>query len=165
MKIGRACILILLAILPFPFFGFASYLIEVHTKDGRLAMWAIFASQKMTDQQIAHAIGQDPWALIQRVGRMTDAVDPIIAAIVGILVALVAKRKAVRFTPYILAPFFLWDFYMSAFSTLRPPLQAAIFAAKVLGNSAACIAIAVLSAAIVSWLINHKKSLSPLRAA
>ena len=33
--------------------------VSAHTRDGKLAVWLVFHSQTMTDQQLAHAIGED----------------------------------------------------------------------------------------------------------
>ena len=39
-------------------------------------MWVILHSQTMTDQQIAHAIGEDPFAVLRRSGMMMKAIAP-----------------------------------------------------------------------------------------
>jgi hypothetical protein len=146
-------VLIFAAILPFVLTVLGSYIIEDHTRDGRLAMWVILDSQTMTDQQLAHAIGEDPFAVLLRSGMMMKAIAPAVAIIVGCLVAILVRKKTGRVVALVLSPYFLWDFSMSAFATIRTPAQTAVEIAKVLGTNAVYIAVsAVIAIAVVRLL-------------
>jgi hypothetical protein len=151
----RASVIVLAALLPFVLTVFGSYIIEEHTRDGKLAMWLILHSQTMTDQQLARAIGQDPFAVLHREGMMAEAVAPTVAIIVGILVALVVKKKTGRMVALALTPYFLWDFSISAFAAVRPPAQTLVEMAKVLGTNAAYIGTAALIAVAIARLLTN----------
>ena len=113
----------------------------------------------MTDQQLADAIGEDPVAVLRRSGLMMKATDPIVAIIVAVLVALVERQKPGRMAALVLIPFFLWDFSMSAFSTIRTPAKTVLEIVKVLGANAAYIVMAALVAfAIARLLISRTPS-------
>ena len=101
-------VLLFAAILPFVLTILGSYIIEDHTRDGRLAMWVILHSQTMTDQQLAHAIGEDPFAVLRRSGMMMKVIAPAVAIIVGCFVALLVETG--RVVALALSPYFLWDF-------------------------------------------------------
>jgi hypothetical protein len=152
----RASVVVLAAILPFVLTVFGSYIIEEHTRDGKLAMWLILHSQTMTDQQLARAIGEDPFAVLRRSGMMMKAIAPTVAIIAGILVALVVKKKTGRMVALALTPYFLWDFSMSAFATVRTPAQTVVEIAKVLGTNAAYIGTAVLIAVLIARLLTKR---------
>jgi hypothetical protein len=130
--------------LPFVLTIFGSYIIGEHTRDGRLAMWVILHSQTMTDQQLAHAIGEDPFAVLQRSGMMMKAIAPSVAILVGCLVALLVRKSTGRMVALVLTPYFLWDFSMSAFAKVRTPPQTLLEIARVLATNSAYIVIAVL---------------------
>jgi hypothetical protein len=146
-------ILIFAAILPFVLTVLGSYIIEDHTRDGRLAMWVILHSQTMTDQQIAHAIGENPFAVLRRSGMMMKAIAPTVAIIVGCLVATFLRKKTGRVVALVLSPYFLWDFSMSAFATIRTPAQTVVEIARVLGTNAVYIAVASVLAIAVARLL------------
>jgi hypothetical protein len=152
-RILRWVVLIFAAILPFVLTVLGSYVVEDHTRDGRLAMWVILHSQTMTDQQIAHAIGKDPFAVLRRSGMMMKALAPTVAIIVGCLVAIFVRKKTGRVVALVLSPYFLWDFSMSAFATIRTPAQTAVEIGKVLGTNVVYIAVAAVIAIAVARLL------------
>jgi hypothetical protein len=151
----RLLTVVLGAALPFFLTVFGSYAVYAYTESGRLAMWIILHSQQMNDDQLARAIGQDPFAVIHRAGLMAKAVSPIVALIVGILVASLEKQIPGRLTALTLTPYFIWDFSMGAFSVVRSPARATLYAAKVLGTNAAYMGLAVIAAIAVSRLLMH----------
>jgi hypothetical protein len=141
------------AILPFILTILGSYIIGEHTRDGRLAMWVILHSQTMTDQQLAHAIGEDPFAVLRRSGMMMKAIAPAVAIVVVCLVAFLVRKKTGRVAALVLSPYFLWDFSMSAFATIRTPAQTVVEIAKVLGTDAVYIVVAAVIAIAVARLL------------
>jgi hypothetical protein len=143
------------AVLPFFLMALGSYAIYSYTESGRLAMWIMLHSQQMNDDQLARAIGQDPFAVIHRAGLMPKAVSPIVALIVGILVASLEKQIPGILTALTLTPYFIWDFSMRAFSVVRSPAQAALYTTKVLGTNVAYVGLAVVAAVAVSRLLLH----------
>jgi len=54
-----------------------------------MAMWLVLHSQTMTDQQLADAIGEDPFAVLRRSSLMMKSIDPAVAILIGILVGIV----------------------------------------------------------------------------
>ena len=155
-RILRSLVLVFAAILPFVLTILGAWIIEDHTRDGRLAMWVILHSQTMTDQQLAHAIGEDPFSVLRRSGMMAKAIAPTVAIIVGCFVALLVRKKTGRMVALVLSPYFLWDFSMSAFASVRTPAQTLVEIAKVLGTNAAYIATAVLVAVAVVRLLTKR---------
>ena len=155
-RILRSLALVFAAILPFILTILGSYIVGEHTRDGRLAMWVILHSQTMTDQQLAHAIGEDPFAVLRRSGTMMKAIAPTVAILVGCLVALLVRKKTGRMVALVLTPYFLWDFSMSAFAKIRTPAQTLLEIARVLGTNAAYIAAAVLVAIAVVKLLTKQ---------
>jgi hypothetical protein len=160
VTLRRVSVFVLWTLLPFALTVFGSYLVSAHTRDGKLAMWLVFHSQTMTDQQLAHAIGEDPFAVLRRAGLMMKAIDPVVAIIVGIFVAFTEKKRPGRMVALVLTPFYLWDFAMSAFSTPRTPAGTLLEIAKVLGANAAYTAMAVLVAIAIAFLTS-RASLEP----
>lgn len=158
-RILTRVVLIFAVILPFVLTVLGSYIIAEHTRDGRLAMWVILHSQTMTDQQLAHAIGEDPFAVLRRSGMMMKAIAPTVAIIVGCLVAIFVRKKTGRVVALVLSPYFLWDFSMSAFATIRTPAQTVVEIAKVLGTNAVYIAVAAVLAIAVARLLTKPASL------
>ena len=152
-RILRSLALVFAAILPFILTILGSYMIGEHTRDGRLAMWVILHSQTMTDQQLAHAIGEDPFAVLRRSGMMMKAIAPAVAILIGCFVALLVRKKTGRMVALVLTPYFLWDFSMSAFAKSRTPAQTLLEIARVLGTNAAYIMIAVVVAVAVVKLL------------
>ena len=140
-------------ILPFILTLVGDYVIQMHTRDGKLAMYAVQHSREMTDQQLARAIGTSPFAVVRRAGQMTRAIPPIVALVSAILAACLEKRTPGKITALILTPYFLWDFSMSAFSIVRTPSQAVFEAARVLGTNAMYIAVAAVVAIAVARLL------------
>lgn len=159
--IRRVLLMILASFLPFFLTLVGNSIVQVHTKDGRLAMYAIRHSQEMTDDQLTRAIGDDPLAVIRRAGLMTRAIAPIAALISGILVALFERRIPGKMTAFVLAPYFLWDFSMSAFSAIRTPFQTVLEVAKVLGANAVYIALAAFTAVAIARLLTYGRFSSP----
>ena len=157
-RIFRGLVLVFAAILPFLLTIFGSYIVGTHTRDGRLAMWVILHSQTMTDQQLAHAIGEDPFAVLRRSGMMMKAIAPIAAITVACFVALLVRQKTSRAVGLVLSPYFLWDFSMSAFAKVRTPAQMLVEIAKVLGTNAAYIVIAIFVAVAVVRLLTKRVS-------
>jgi hypothetical protein len=141
-----------------------SYLVSAHTKNGKLATWLIMHSQTMTDQQLAHAIGEDPFAVVRRSGLMMEAIDPVIAIIMGILVGLVERERPGRTVALVLTPFFLWNFSMSAFATIRTPAKTVLEIVKVLGENAVYAAVAALVAIAIVRLLTRRTQLEPVSA-
>src|SRR5580704_920527 len=138
--------LIFAAMLPFVLTVLGAYIVEDHTRDGRLAMWVIVHSRTMTDEQIAHAIGEDPFGVLRRSGMMMKAIAPTVAIIVGCLIAIFVRKKTGRVVALVLSPYFLWDFSMSAFATIRTPAQTVVEIAKVLSTNVVYIAICAVLA-------------------
>jgi hypothetical protein len=145
--------LIFAAMLPFVLTVLGAYIVEDHTRDGRLAMWVIVHSRTMTDQQIAHAIGEDPFGVLRRSGMMMKAIAPTVAIIVGCLIAIFVRKKTGRVVALVLSPYFLWDFSMSAFATIRTPAQTVVEIAKVLSTNVVYIAISAVLAIAVARLL------------
>ena len=160
----RIAITVLGAILPFLLVALGSYFVETHTTDGRLAMYVMLYSQQMSDQQLAQAIGQDPFAVIRRTALMTRAVKLVAALVVGILIACFERRMPGKLTALVLTPYFIWDFSMRAFSVARTPAQTAITIGKVLGVNVAWVVLSVLVALAVARLIAHSRP-QPLQEA
>jgi hypothetical protein len=96
LTLRRVSVVALAVVLPFILTVLGSSIIEDHTRDGRLAMWLILHSQKMTDQQLADAIGEDPFAVLRRSGLMLKAIAPTVAIIIGILVAFLERKMPGR---------------------------------------------------------------------
>jgi hypothetical protein len=155
-RILRSLTLVFAAILPFILAILGSYIIGEHTRDGRLAMWVILHSQTMTDQQLAHAIGEDPFAVLRHSGMMMKAIAPAVAILVGCFVALLVRKKTGRMVALVLTPYFLWDFSMSAFAKIRTPPQTLLEIARVLGTNAAYIMSAVVVAVAVVRLLTKR---------
>jgi hypothetical protein len=81
---------------------------------------------------------------------MTKVVPAAIVLLIAALVACFEKRSPGKIAALALTPYFLWDFSMTAFSKVRAPLQAALYAGKVLGaNFAYVMLAAVVAAALV----------------
>ncbi|SRR6266404_4062599 len=158
-RILASLVLIFAAILPFILTVLGSYIIEDHTRDGRLAMWLILHSRTMTDQQLAHAIGEDPFAVLRRSGMMMKAIAPTVAVMVGCFVALLMRKKTGRVVVLVLTPYFLWDFSMSAFATVRTPAQTLVEIGKVLGTNAAYVATAVCVGVVLVRLLAKRAPL------
>jgi hypothetical protein len=148
-------VLVLAAILPFVLTVLGGYVIAEHTRDGRLAMWVILHSQTMTDQQIAHAIGTDPFAVLRRSGMMAKAIAPTVAIIVSFFFALLVRKRTGKLVVLVLTPYFLWDFSMS-FATIRTPAQTLVEIAKVLGTNAAYVAMAAFVAVATVRLLTKR---------
>jgi hypothetical protein len=155
-RILRGLALLFAAILPFVLTILGSLIIGEHTRDGRLAMWVILHSQTMSDQQLAHAIGEDPFAVLRRSGMMMKAIAPTVAILVGCLVALLVRRKTGRMVALVLTPYFLRDFSMSAFARIRTPAQTLLEVARVLGTNAAYISTAAVVAVAVVRLLTKR---------
>jgi hypothetical protein len=154
----RSIALAFAGILPFFLTVFGSYIVGEHTRDGRLAMWVILHSQTMTDQQLAHAIGEDPFAVLRRSSMMMKAITPTVAILVGCFVALLMRKKTGRTVALVLTPYFLWDFYMSAFAKIRTPTETLLEIAGVLGTNGAYIIAAVVIAVSVARLLPKRLS-------
>jgi hypothetical protein len=133
-------------ILPFVLSAIGDYVVQFHTRDGRLAMYAIRHSARMTDQELARAIGDDPFAVLRRAGMMSSAVTPIVVLLCGAFAALIERRSPGRMALLAVTPFLLWDFSMSAFSVPHPPALALLAAGRVLGVDALYAALAGLAA-------------------
>jgi len=162
LTLRRVSVVALAVVLPFILTVLGSYIIEDHTRDGGLAMWLILHSQKMTDQQLAHAIGEDPFAVLRRSGLMLKAIAPTVAIIIGILVALLERKMPGRMVALVLTPYFLWDFSMSAFATVRTPAQTPVEIVKVLGMNAAYTAAAVFVAMAISRFLTKRTPPEPV---
>ena len=139
--------------------GVLDYIVQTQTRDGRLAMRVILYSQTMSDEQIGHAIGDDPMRVVRRASRMGDAAEVAVGLIVGILVACFEKRIPGRLTAVILTPFFFWNFWHIAFARALPPRDAVFKVARVSGISAIYLALSVLmSVAVARWFWRHGRS-------
>jgi hypothetical protein len=158
-RILTSLLLVFAAILPFALTVLGAYIVEEHTRDGRRAMWLIVHSQRMTDQQLAHAIGDDPFAVLRRARMMTKAIAPTVAIMVGCFVALLVRRKTGRLVALVLTPYFVWDFSKTAFAYVRTPAQTLVEIVKVLGVNAAYIVTAVFIAIAV---VRHLAKRVPL---
>src|SRR5882762_7879694 len=75
ITLRRVLIILCGTVLPFLLMVFGSYLVSTHTKDRRMAMWLVLHSQTMTDQQLADAIGEDPFAILRRSSLMMKSID------------------------------------------------------------------------------------------
>jgi hypothetical protein len=84
---------------------------------------------------------------------MMKAIAPTVAIIVGCLVATFLRKKTGRVVALVLSPYFLWDFSMSAFATIRTPAQTVVEIAKVLGTNAVYLAVASVLAIAVARLL------------
>ena len=155
-QIKLSLVLAFAAILPFVLMVLGAYIVEEHTRDGRLAMWLIVHSQTMTDQQLAHAIGEDPLAVMRRSRMMMKAIDPAVAIIVGCFVALLLRKNTGKVVALVLTPYFLFDFSKMAFAYVQTPARTLIEIAKVLGTNTAYIASAVLVAVALVRLLARR---------
>ena len=81
------------------------------------------------------------------------------AIIVGCLVAIFVRKKTGRVVTLVLSPYFLWDFSMSAFATIRSPAETVVEIAKVLGTNTVYIAVAAVLAIAVARLLTKPASL------
>lgn len=80
------------------------------------------------------------------------SIDPVVAIIVGIFVALIEKERAGRMVALVLTPCYLWSFTNLAFATLRTPVGTLLEIAKVLGTYATYTAMAALVAIAIAFL-------------
>jgi hypothetical protein len=153
MTIRRIAIAALGVILPFVLVALGSYYVETHTREARLAMYVMLHSEQMNDQQLAQAVGENPLAVIRRAALMTQAVTPIVALIVGVLVGFFERKMPGRLTALALMPYFLWEFSKRVSSVALTPAQIALRGGKVLGISAVWVALAVLAALVIVRLL------------
>ncbi len=153
--IRYACLLVVGTVLPFVLAVLGSYIVLAHTTVGRQSIYILLHSQQMTDQQLAHAIGRNPFAVLHWAGLLECAIDPILALLVGAYVACFERRIPGRITALVLAPYFLWNFRSLAFATVRPPAETALKIAKVLGTNAAYIMVAAFAAFAIARLLGN----------
>jgi hypothetical protein len=137
---------------------FIDYQIEKHTRNGRLASQVLHLGieTNMTDAQIAHTIGDDPFRVLRRSVRMEYAVQLSVGLIVGIFVACFERRIPGRMMALTLAPYTLWCYYEHLpFTRALPPKAAAFAVAKDFGLSAAYLALAILVSVVVARLFSR----------
>ena len=159
MIFRRAAIVLPGILLAFILGFFMDYQIEKHTRNGRLAMQVLHLgiTTNMTDAQIAHAIGDDPFRVLRRSVWMEYAVQLTVSLFVGTFVACFEKRIPGRMTALTLAPYTLWCYYEHLPFTRALPSKAAAFAvAKDFGLSAAYLALAILIAVAVARLFSRR---------
>jgi hypothetical protein len=166
MVTKRILVIMTGTILSFLLTALGAYIIAAHTTTGRLSIFVIRHSQDMTDQQLAQAIGQDPFAVVRRAGLMMKAVDPIVALILGILVGCFERRMPGKITILVLTPYSLWAFSKLAFAVPHPNHSATFEIVKTIGIETLYIAIgAFASIALVRLLGRDRKVASRATAA
>jgi hypothetical protein len=139
------------------------YQIERHTRNGRLARQVLLLGieTKMTDAQIAHAIGDDPMRVLRRSIRIGYVVELTVALIVGILVACFERQTPGRMTALTLAPYISWCYYGHLpFATGRP---LAVAVTRELGISVVYLGLAILVSVGVARLFSRRARLTAIR--
>jgi hypothetical protein len=161
--IGRRVAVVLVGIsLAFILQGALDYILETHTKTGKLGLKVIYYSRTMTDQEIARAIGEDPFRALRRASLMLDAVVPAVGLVVGMLVACFERRMPGRLTVLALAPLLCVNFRHVAFGTALPRAELALKVLRESGMDAAYLALAVLTSVGVARLFSRLSgSVSP----
>jgi hypothetical protein len=140
-------------VLPFVLTALGDYLVQAHTRDGRLAMYVVLHSQQLSDEELAHAIGQDPFAVIRRAGLMSSAVVPIAAVLSGIFVVCFETRRPGIVAALVLMPYLLFDFAHMALATRGTAAQTVAKIITVLGTDAAYMITAVIAAKVISGAV------------
>lgn len=159
MTFRRTAIVLSGILLAFILGFFMDYQIERHTRNGRLAMQVLHLGieANMTDAQIAHAIGDDPFRVLRRSVRMEYGVQLTVSLFVGIFVACFERRIRGKMTALTLAPYILWCYYDHfPFTRALPPKAAAFAVAKDVGLSAACLALSILVSVAVARLFSRR---------
>jgi len=163
----RIAIVLLGAVLAFLLQGLVYFLLETHTRTGRLGLQIIFYAQTMTDKQIADAIGEDPFRALRRVSLLMEAVLPTVGLIIAMLVACIERRIPGRMTALILAPCFFWNFWHLAFARALPRAELVLKVLKESGIDVACLALAVWVSIVVAQFLTpgaHSPALREKRA-
>ncbi len=135
--------------------GTISYVLETHTELGRRALRVIFYSQTMTDQQIAEAIHDDPFRVIQRASLMLDGVVPAVGVILGLLVTSFERRIPGKLTALTFTPYLLWNLRHVAFANTLSVGDSGMRIAKESAIHATCLAIAVVTSVGLARLLSR----------
>ncbi|HEY3767210.1 MAG TPA: hypothetical protein VGN44_00930 [Candidatus Angelobacter sp.] len=165
MLTKRILVIMVGIILSFLLTAFGTYIITDHTTTGRLAIFAIRHSHDMTDQQLVQAVGQDPFAVVRRAGRMMKAVDPIVSLILGILVGCFERRMPGKITVLVLMPYSLWAFFKLAFAVPRPNGSTALEIVRTMGIETLYIAIGAFAAIAVVRFLGRQHKVASATAA
>lgn len=155
--IGRRVAVVLVGIsLAFILQGALDYGLETHTRTGKLGLKVIYYSQTMTDQEIARAIGEDPFRALRRASLMLEAVVPAVGLVVGILIASFERRMPGRLTVLALLPLLCVNFRHLAFGKALPQAEPALKILRESGIDAAYLALAVLTSVGVARLLSGR---------